>query len=184
MSDRTEGAPSSANLDDPAQLRPHPTRKARAVELHKSQKDILSGLVFIGFGAAFAAGALGYPMGTATRMGAGYFPFALSLILAAFGIAILVKGVLHRGPAEALGVVPWRGAALILGAIIFFGFSITRLGFVPTLFVTVFASALASRTMTILGALALALGMVVLCYVIFIRGLGVTVPLVGPWLTF
>ncbi|KQT43198.1 hypothetical protein ASG43_15760 [Aureimonas sp. Leaf454] len=134
-------------------------------------------------GAAFGAGALGYPMGTATRMGAGYFPLALSIILAAFGVAILVKGMLHRGPVESLGIVPWRGGFLILAAIIFFGFFVTRLGFVPTLFVTVFASALASRTMSVLGALALALGMIVLCYVIFVQGLGVTLPLIGPWLT-
>ncbi|KQT64471.1 MULTISPECIES: tripartite tricarboxylate transporter TctB family protein [unclassified Aureimonas] len=152
------------------------------MELRKSRKDILSGLVFIGIGAAFAVGALGYPMGTATRMGAGYFPFALSLILVAFGVAILVKGFRNHGAAETLGTVPWRGGALILGAIVFFGFCLTGLGFVPTLFVTVFASALASRSMTALGALALALGMVVLCYVIFIKGLGVTVPLFGPWL--
>jgi hypothetical protein len=154
------------------------------LELHKSSKDILSGLAFIGFAVAFGVGALGYPMGSATRMGAGYFPFALAVILAAFGVAILVKGVMHRGPIETLGVVPWRGGALILGAIVFFGFFIVRLGFVPTLFVTVFASALASRMMSVLGALALALGMIVLSYVIFVKGLGVTVPLVGPWLTF
>lgn len=155
----------------------------RIVELHKSRKDILSGLVFIGFALAFGIGALDYPIGSALRMGAGYFPLVLSAILGAFGIAILIKGLMHKGAIESLGVVPWRGSLLILGAVFFFGFCLTGLGFMPTLFVTVFASALASRSMSVLGAAALGLGMVVLCYVIFVEGLGVTIPLLGSWLT-
>jgi hypothetical protein len=154
------------------------------VHLQKSVKDILSGLIFLGFGTAFAITALGYPMGTALRMGAGFFPFGLGVLLAGFGVAILIKGLLHRGIAEDLGPIPWRGAVLILGALIFFGACVRGLGLVPTLFVTVLVSALASRTLAPWAALALAAGMTIVCYVIFVRGLGVTVPLFGPWTRF
>lgn len=154
------------------------------MELQKSRKDMLSGLVFIGFGAAFAIGALDYPLGTGTRMGAGYFPLALALILIGFGIAVLIKGVTAKGAAEDLGIIPRRGVVLILGALIFFGFCVRGLGLIPTLFVTVFASGMASRTLSPIAALALAATMSVLCYVIFVRGLGVTVPVFGPWLPF
>ncbi|WP_224001819.1 tripartite tricarboxylate transporter TctB family protein [Aureimonas sp. SA4125] len=154
------------------------------MELQKSAKDILSGLIFLGFGAAFAITALGYPMGTALRMGAGFFPFALGLILCVIGLAVLVKGFLHRGPAEDLGTIPWRGAVLILSALTFFGLCVRGLGLLPTLFVTVLASALASRTLAPWAAVALATAMTLICYVIFVRGLGVVVPLFGPWTRF
>ena len=154
------------------------------MELQKSRKDILSGLIFLGFGAAFAITALGYPMGTALRMGAGFFPFVLGLILCGFGAAVILKGFANSGPAEDLGTIPWRGAALILGALVFFGATVRGLGLAPTLFVTVLASGLASRTLSVVAALALAAGMTVVCYLIFVRGLGVTVPVLGPWLGF
>ena len=48
-------------------------------------KDILSGLIFVGLGAAFGYAAIGYPIGTAFRMGPGYFPLVLA-------------GALHRAP--------------------------------------------------------------------------------------
>ena len=56
-------------------------------------KDILSGLIFLGFGAAFGYAATGYPLGTAFRMGPGYFPLVLAGVLALLGVAIVVKGV-------------------------------------------------------------------------------------------
>ena len=154
------------------------------MELQKSRKDLLSGLIFLGFGAAFSITALGYPMGTGLRMGAGFFPFALGLILCGFGIAVMVKGFLHRGEAENLGTIPWRGAVLILGALIFFGACVRGLGLAPTLFITVLVSGLASRTLSPVAALVLAAAMTVICYLIFVRGLGVTVPVLGPWVRF
>jgi hypothetical protein len=154
------------------------------VELQKSRKDLLSGLIFLGFGAAFSITALGYPMGSGLRMGAGFFPFALGQILCGFGIAVTAKGFLHRGEAEHLGSIPWRGAVLILGALIFFGACVRGLGLAPTLFVTVLVSGLASRTLSPVAALILAAGMTVLCYLIFVRGLGVSVPVLGPRVSF
>ena len=152
------------------------------MELQKSRKDLLSGLIFVGFGAAFAVTALGYPMGTGLRMGAGFFPFVLGLILCGFGVAVMIKGFLHRGEAEDLGTIPWRGVVLILGGLIFFGACVRGLGLGPSLFTTVLVSGLASRTLSPVTALILAAAMTVICYVIFVRGLGVTVPMLGPWI--
>ena len=56
-------------------------------------KDILSGLIFLGFGLAFGFAATGYEIGTAFRMGPGYFPLLLAGALALLGVAIIVKGV-------------------------------------------------------------------------------------------
>ena len=93
-------------------------------------KDILSGLIFVGFGAAFGYAASGYPIGTAFRMGPGYFPLVLAGALAALGVAIVVKGVTAAAAETPIGPVPWRGAILILAALVFFGATVRGLGLV------------------------------------------------------
>jgi hypothetical protein len=145
-------------------------------------KDILAGLVFLGLGIAFGYAASGYQLGTALRMGPGYFPLVLASVLAVLGLATIAKGVTAAAAEEPIGPVPWRAAILILGALIFFGATIRGLGLIPTLLVTAFMSGLASRMNTVLSALVLAVGLTLLCVLIFHYGLGVTVPLVGPWL--
>jgi len=62
-----------------------------------SQKDFLSGLMFSGVGIAFAWGASGYSLGTGARMGPGYFPLMLGVILALLGMLITF---LRCGPAR------------------------------------------------------------------------------------
>jgi Tripartite tricarboxylate transporter TctB family len=153
------------------------------MEQNKSLRDILSGLIFVGFGIAFGAASLGYNLGTALRMGPGFFPLVLAVVLAAFGIAIAIKG-LRSSSAEAIGAVPWRGILLLTAALLFFGATIRGLGLAPTLFVTVFLTALASRRNGPLTALALAAGMTLLCVLIFSYGLGVAVPVLGTWLGY
>ena len=59
----------------------------------KSQKDLLAGLMFTLTGAAFTLGAREYDMGTAGRMGPGYFPLVLGIILAGLGILITLQSL-------------------------------------------------------------------------------------------
>jgi hypothetical protein len=144
-------------------------------------RDILSGLIFVGFGAAFGFAASGYELGTAFRMGPGYFPIVLAGVLVVLGIAILVKGVTAAASDAAIGVIPWRGAVLILGALVYFGASVRGLGLVPALFGAALLSALASRHNGPLAALVIAGALTLACVLIFHYGLGVAVPLFGPW---
>lgn len=148
----------------------------------KSIKDILSGLIFIGFGAAFGITATGYEFGTALRMGPGYFPIVLATALAALGVAILVKGLSAAVEDRDLGVVSWRAVVLISGAVLFFGATVRGLGLAPALFVTVLVSALASVENTLPRAAVIAATLTVFCVLIFHYALGVAVPLFGPWL--
>jgi hypothetical protein len=146
-----------------------------------SLRDILSGLIFAGIGLAFGYAASGYEIGSAVRMGPGYFPLVLAGAMVALGAAIVVKGLRATAPEEPLTGPPWRGAVLLLGAIVFFGATLRGLGLAPCLFVAVFASALASRSNGPLDALVLALGLTLFCILIFTFGLGVPLPLFGPW---
>ena len=145
-------------------------------------KDILSGLIFVGFGAAFGYAATGYPIGTAFRMGPGYFPLVLAGALGLLGVAIVVKGVTAAAADTPIGPVPWRGAVLVLGGARLLRRHRPRPRPGPALFVTAFLSALASRSNPPLAALAIAAALTLACVLIFHYGLGVPVPLFGSWL--
>ena len=55
----------------------------------KSQKDFFSGLMFLVVGGGFAWGATTYSVGTGARMGPGYFPLLLGILLGIIGAAIM-----------------------------------------------------------------------------------------------
>lgn len=148
----------------------------------RSIKDILAGLIFIVLGAAFGIAATGYQFGTALRMGPGYFPIVLASALVALGAAILVKGFMAGEEEGGLGVVSWRAVILLTGAVVFFGATVRGLGLAPAVFVAAFASAFASRENGLARAALIAAALTVFCALIFVYGLGVAVPLVGPWL--
>lgn len=144
-------------------------------------KDVLAGATFIAFGLAFALTASTYPIGSALRMGPGYFPIVLGGLLVLLGVLTVVKGFVAPDEGE-LGPVPWRALALLLGAVLFFGFAVRGLGLIPTLFVTVFLAALAGFQVRLVPAAVIAAGLTALCYLIFIVALQLRLPLLGTWL--
>ena len=153
------------------------------MERRRSAPDVLAGGIFVLIGVAFVVGSLGYELGTPLRMGPGYFPLLVGALLAALGLAIVLKGLVA---AEVLtfGTVPWRAVAAIVLALVFFGFTARRLGFVPASAVTALVTTLASRRMRPLVALAVAAGLTVASTLIFVVGLQLRIPLWGPWLGF
>ena len=150
----------------------------------KSMKDLLAGLIFITIGLAFGYAALSYQIGTALRMGPGYFPIILAGILTLLGVVIVVQSF-ATGPDETpIGGVPWLGVVLITGALVFFGATVRGLGLAPALFVTAFLSAVSSKQTGVVGALAIAAFLTLLSVLIFIVGLGLPLPMLGRWLNF
>jgi hypothetical protein len=148
----------------------------------KSLKDLLAGLIFIGFGLAFGYATLGYEIGTAYRMGPGYFPIVLSGIMVLLGVVITVQSFASGPDATPVGGVPWLALVLVLGGIVFFGVTVRGLGLAPALFVTTFLSAFASERTGVVGALIMAAGLVAISLAIFVWALGLPLRVVGPWL--
>lgn len=87
-----------------------------------SQKDFVSGLMFMVVGGSFAWGAVDYEIGEAARMGPGYFPFALGILLVILG-ALVTFGAFKGGPpgGDKIGAIAWRPLFFILGANLLFG---------------------------------------------------------------
>jgi uncharacterized membrane protein YidH (DUF202 family) len=149
--------------------------------------DVVAGALFVAMGLGFVIGALGYELGTAFRMGPGYVPLVLGALLMLLGVALVGTGLRRRDrpddeTAEAHGDVPWRAIVLITAAVLIFGAGIEPLGIVPILLVTTFIAAIADRRTSLRDAALIAIGLTVLCVLVFVVLLQLRLPLLGPWL--
>lgn len=142
----------------------------------------LCGALFIVFGLFFAYQSWIMEIGTALRMGPGYFPLLLAGILVLLGIVVLVQATRVQG--EPMGPLAWRGMLLILPAPIFFGLTVRGLGFVPAVFLAAFIASFASVRMKLLPALVLSAGVALFSYLVFSKGLNLPFRTFGPWLGF
>jgi len=88
----------------------------------KSQKDFFSGLMFMTVGVAFAWGASDYTIGNGARMGPGYFPLVLGVLLALLGAMITFKAlVVETVDGEKIGSIAWKPLVFIIAANLVFG---------------------------------------------------------------
>ena len=88
----------------------------------KSQKDFYSGLLYAGVGVAFAWGATSYNIGTGARMGPGYFPLLLGILLTFIGCVVMFKAmVVQTVDGEPIGKWAWKPLGFIIGANVLFG---------------------------------------------------------------
>jgi hypothetical protein len=142
--------------------------------------NALCGAIFLVLGAFFAIQSLGLDLGTAFRMGPGFFPLALAAILILLGAIIFIRSLSLEG--EPVGAIAWRGLLLILPAPIFFGLTVRGLGFAPSIFFTALIACFASARMRILPALLLSAGVTAFSALVFLKGLGLPFRLLGPWL--
>lgn len=146
----------------------------------RNQKNFTAGLLYIVVGLAFAAGATNYQLGTPARMGPGYFPFWLGLLLAGIGAIVLAGSVRRHTLPESLPKLDFRTLAWVLGSVALFGVMLVPLGLVLSLVALVIVSSRASHEFGWKGAVLNALLLLVICVGAFIYGLGLQMPL-WPW---
>ena len=144
-------------------------------------RDLLAGGTFIALGVAFAAGSLAYDIGTPVRMGPGYVPLVLGLVLAGLGVLVIVKGFI-AGEGDPIGEVDWRAVVLITAALLFFGLTVRGLGVVGALFGASLLAAMARSQTSVREAIVIAVGLTALSVVIFIVALQLRLPLIGSWI--
>jgi hypothetical protein len=143
-----------------------------------SVKDFVSGLAMVAVGLAFAAGSTAYSFGTSIKPGPGYFPFGLGIILAVLGTIIAVNG-LRGGHAdgEPIWHVPWRALICVAGAIALFGALLPYLGFLITFPLMILVTSYGTTEFKWHEAIMNAAILLALCWLIFIYGLALNIPL-------
>ena len=116
----------------------------------KSQKDFFAGLMFMSVGLAFAWGATNYTIGTGARMGPGYFPLILGIVLAAIGGFVAFRALVVETPdGDPIGKWAWKPMILIILANLVFG---VLLGGIPSLGVPAMGLIAAIYALTIISA--------------------------------
>ena len=143
-------------------------------------KDFLAGLLLIGIGSVGFYMALDYPFGSALRMGPGYFPRVLAGILIAFGIFVMVRGILTAEKVK--GVWGWKPLAFIIASLATFGWIMDRAGMIPALVAMFFLCTLGGHEFRLKEVVILTVIMSIFAIGVFIYGLGMPYPLIkGIW---
>lgn len=144
----------------------------------KSQRDFWSGLMFIAVGLGFAWGATAYSFGSSARPGPGYFPFGLGILLAVLGAVVLFKALtIETAGGDPIGAIAWKPLGFIVGTVAIFGWALPHLGMVIALPILVVVAALAGDEFHWGEALANAAVLTVGSWLVFIKGLNLTIPL-------
>ncbi len=143
----------------------------------KSQKDFFSGLMFMGVGVAFAWGASSYTIGNGARMGPGYCPLALGVLLAFLGGIITFKAlVVETFDGGKVGAFAWRPLVFIIMANLVFGtmigglpkFGIPAMGLIVGIYALTFIASLAGDGFKLSEVFVLATILAVMSYLAFI----------------
>ena len=118
----------------------------------KSQKDFFSGLMFLSVGVAFAWGATTYTIGSGARMGPGYFPLILGILMAILGGVITFKSlVVETEDGERIGSWAWQPLFFIITANLVFG---VLLGGLPSLKIPAMGLIIGIYALTFIASLA------------------------------
>ena len=136
----------------------------------RAPKDFWSGLMFCGFAVAAILAARGYSLGTAGKMGPGYFPLLLGGVLGVLGLILLGRSLALDGePLPPIHIFP---IAVIAVAVCLFGALIEPLGVVIALAVLTVVTAWAGPEFRLMQTLALAAALIVFSIGAFVYLLG------------
>lgn len=151
----------------------------------KSERDFFAGLLFMAVGIAFAWGATNYKIGDAARMGPGYFPLMLGVLLAIVGLVVVfLSMVVETEDGDPVGRIAWRPVCFIILANLIFGvllgglpsIGLPYMGLMAAIFALTLIAALAGDEFRLKEVLILAIVLAVLSYVAFIWLLSLQFP--------
>ena len=146
----------------------------------RSSRDFWTGLIYIFFGLAAVVVARDYNMGTGSRMGPGYFPTILGYLLLLTGAISLIRSFLV--PGAPIGAFAFKGLALVVASVLLFGIIVRGAGLAVALPLLIIISASASPRFRWRSTLLMATGVTIFCVLVFLKGLGIPLPVIGPWL--
>lgn len=158
----------------------------------KSQKDFFSGLLYAVVGGAFAIGATNYNIGTGARMGPGYFPLLLGVLLGVIGLFIIFKSlVVETANGDKIGKWAWKPLFYIIAANLLFGvllsgvpkLGIPGMGLIAAIYGLTIVASKAGNESSIKQSLILATILSTISYLGFIKLLNLQFPVWPSFIT-
>jgi hypothetical protein len=145
----------------------------------RNGKDFWAGVIYIFVGSGAWIISRDYGMGSAGKMGPAYFPSILGILLMVFGIISVLRSFLKSG--SPIGVVAWKGLVLIAVSTLLFGAIVRGAGVIVALPLLVIVSASASARFSWKHSVAEAAAITAFCILVFLKGLGVPLSILGSW---
>ena len=145
----------------------------------RNPKDLWTGIIYIAFGAAALFIARDYGWGTPRKMGPAFFPGILSIILIVIGVISLVRSFIR--PGTPVGRFTYNGLLMVTGATVLFGLLVRGAGLVIAMPVLVIVSAYASTKFSWRTSIVMSAVLTAFCIFIFLKGLGIPLPVFGSW---
>ncbi|PTM51910.1 tripartite tricarboxylate transporter TctB family protein [Phreatobacter oligotrophus] len=140
-----------------------------------STADLAFGLFLVAVAAVALYLIADLPMGTAARMGPGYVPRALAVLIALIGAFIAARAFVTAG--DAFPAIAWRPILLVGAAVGLFGLLLPRLGLAATAFIVVLVAGLAATDMRWKELILIAVGLSVFAVLLFVKALGLPMPI-------
>ena len=138
-------------------------------------KDLYAGLLFVAFGVFAIVVARDYPLGSAARMGPGYFPRLLGILLIILGGALSLIAL--RGEGAPLPGWKWRPISIVLLSVVAFGLVLTHAGLVLSTIGLIFVASMASREFRLKEAVLSGILLAALSVGVFVIGLKLQLPI-------
>lgn len=141
----------------------------------RDRADVIGGVALALLGLAVAGwAAANFDLGTPRRMGPGFFPLGLGLLLAILGAIVALTAAPAPGarPRVALPEL-----VALIAAIVIFAVGLERIGLVPTTVLSVLVSSTAVARPGILWRLVLAVAVTAISVAVFSYGLAMNLPL-------
>ena len=133
--------------------------------------------MYMVIGLFFAIVATRYQYGTAAKMGPGYFPFWLGMLMAAMGLLVLIRSMGAKATIEAIPKFNFKVIGLITGSIILYGILLPKMGFIVAVLVLVMIASSASKEFSWKVSLINAVVLIAFTYSVFVIGLKLQFPL-------
>jgi hypothetical protein len=149
--------------------------------LIRHPKDFWAGVLFIVLGGGACIIALDYSFGTAGRMGPGYFPRALGLLLALLGAILVLRSFKLSG--EPISFPTLMPLGIVLLSVFVFGIAVNTLGLVISTILLVLIASTASHEYRWKESVIASLALAVFVVVAFRYGLKLQLPTWPPFIT-
>ena len=149
----------------------------------RNHRDFWSGVLFIITGLLFMVLSRQYQLGTAAKMGPGYFPTILGGMMAGLGLLIALGSMASRAAALRIERVDFKAILLVLVAVAVYALTLPKLGFIVALFLLIGISSVASHEFSWKTTAISSVLLLVFSWLVFVKGLELQFPFLPTFLT-